>query len=115
MTLTLDRPATLDLVDAIADTFVERPPAWAAARGVNGLLEVTELERGPVWTIGRRRIERALERMGSQEALRNLEPDAPSRRLVRKMRTRLEPGRLVTPHLANVAVQVAIFGELDYS
>lgn len=114
MTLTLERTTT-DVVDEIIRTFVDSPPAWAEARAGGGLLEVSELERHVVWTISRHRVERALERMASTEALRNLEPMSPSRRTVRKMRTMAAPETSITPHLANVVVQVALFGELDYS
>lgn len=115
MTFLLERPTKVDVVDEIIRTFVDSPPAWAEARSAGDLLEVNELERHVVWTIRRHRVERALERMASQEALRNLEPLSPSRRTVRRMHSLLEPERVITPHLANVIVQVAIFGELEHS
>lgn len=107
MSLLLERTTSVDVVDRVVDAFLEDAPAWAAARRPpGGALEVVERERGVHWTLSSQRIATALQRLSS-ESLKGVAPGDPAIKAARFRR--------IPPAVADTVIQVALFGEIEYS
>lgn len=108
MSLLLERTTSVDVVDRVVDAFLEDAPAWAAARRPpGGALEVVERERGVHWTLSSQRIATALQRLSS-ESLKGVAPGDPAIKAARSSGG-------IPPAVADTVIQVALFGEIEYS
>jgi hypothetical protein len=107
------------LVERLLGKFLEQLPEWVAAarRSSATQLELVEVGRKHKWQLDSSRIAHALARVASAGSSQKLAGILPGAAAVKEARVLLEAPETVdwlTLKTADVVIQVAIFGELEY-
>lgn len=107
-------------IEKLVEVFLENEPAWAAAHRTSPWsLRVRERGREVTWDIDSHRIGVALGRLASASSstqkLRGFQPSDPAIEQARLLLMNPELTNYMFPRTAEMVIQVAVFGELEYA